>query len=192
MILDIQGVGTVLLERSSRARRINITVRPFRGVRVAVPRGVPFALAEQFARSRVNWMRVHVERMRRIEERYAAVPVVEIDREEAGKALRTRLAKIALKHGYTYNRVTIRNQKTRWGSCSVKNNISLNIKLTLLPGELQDFILLHELVHTRVKNHGKAFWTELSRAEPRARELARQVNQQNLGMLRLESASGAR
>ena len=50
---------------------------------------------------------------------------------------------------------------TRWGSCSAKNNISLNILIAQLPKELQDYIILHELLHTRIKNHSKIFWTEL-------------------------------
>jgi predicted metal-dependent hydrolase len=80
--------------------------------------------------------------------------------------------------------VTIRNQKTRWGSCSAKNNLSLNIKLALLPDELRDLILVHELVHTRIKNHGPDFWRELKSIYPDARKLDRQVNRLG-GLLRI-------
>jgi hypothetical protein len=108
---------------------------------------------------------------------------VHIDRDKARQVLESRLEEIAAKHGYTYNRVTIRNQKTRWGSCSSKNNISLNMKLVLLPDDLRDFILLHELVHTTVKNHGNDFWEEITKAEPKARELTKQINQLNLNLI---------
>jgi predicted metal-dependent hydrolase len=57
----------------------------------------------------------------------------------------------------------MRNQRTRWGSCSNKNNINLNMKLIRLPDEMIDYVLLHELVHTRIKNHTKDFWRELDR-----------------------------
>jgi predicted metal-dependent hydrolase len=57
----------------------------------------------------------------------------------------------------------VKNQKTRWGSCSEKNNINLNVNLVLLPDELIDYAILHELVHTRVKNHSKRFWAELDK-----------------------------
>ena len=77
--------------------------------------------------------------------------------------LTERLKYLAEKHGYTYNRVFIGNQKTRWGSCSSKNNISLNMKLVLLPDELMDYVILHELVHTHRKDHGKAFWAEMDK-----------------------------
>ncbi|MFC2065463.1 M48 family metallopeptidase [Chloroflexota bacterium] len=57
---------------------------------------------------------------------------------------------MAVQHSFTYNRVTIRNQKTRWGSCSHKNNISLNMKLVLLPEDLVGYVILYELVHTKI------------------------------------------
>lgn len=170
----IKGAGTVLLEKSPRARHVSITVRPFRGVRVAVPLNVSFVAAEGIARSRAEWIKKHRSGMKRLEERYRSAgksPVIP-DPEKAAVMLRERLARLAEQYGYRYGRVTIRNQKTRWGSCSGQNNISLNIRIALLPDELRDYILLHELVHTKVKNHGQDFWTELLRVEPRARELA--------------------
>ena len=92
-----------------------------------------------------------------------------IDKEEAREKLSERLAKLAAEHHFQYNRVSIRNQKTRWGSCSSNNNISLNMKLLHLPDQLIDYILLHELVHTRVKNHSQDFWNELETVVPNAR-----------------------
>ncbi|MEA3348593.1 MAG: M48 family metallopeptidase, partial [Pseudomonadota bacterium] len=78
----------------------------------------------------------------------------------------------------------IRNQKTRWGSCSAKNNISLNIKLALLPDQLRDLVLVHELIHTKIKNHGPNFWQKLEKIYPQARKLDQQVNNHS-GLLRL-------
>ena len=66
-------------------------------------------------------------------------------------------------HGFTYNKVFVKNQRTLWGSCSAANNINLNVSLLGLPDELRDYVILHELVHTRHKNHGRAFWTALNR-----------------------------
>ena len=183
--INIEGIGPVLLERSTRAKRLNITIRPFKGVRVAVPIGVPFKIAEQLTRAKSKWLSHHIPRIKELEKIYktASLDKITINKKEASKLLIKRLEEIAAKHGYSYNLVSIRNQKTRWGSCSSNNNISLNVKLTLLPDALRDFILLHELVHTKVKNHGKGFWAEIMKAEPRARELAKQVNQQNIQLL---------
>jgi hypothetical protein len=65
----------------------------------------------------------------------------------------------------------VKNQKTRWGSCSEKNNINLNANLVLLPDELIDYAILHELVHTRVKKHSKRFWDELDKLVGNAKKL---------------------
>jgi len=102
-----------------------------------------------------------------------------IDRQATRRRLVDRLNYLALKHGFEYNRVFIRNQKTRWGSCSGKNNINLNVNLVRLPDELMDYTILHELVHTRVKNHGKRFWAQLERLLGDARKLDRALNDYN-------------
>jgi len=185
VIIFIPDVGPVLLQRSVRAKRMSITIKPFKGIRVAVPRGVSFAMAAQMAHAKSAWMKNHCARMKELEKHCeaAAANKVQVDRDEAGKILTERLAAIARKHGYRYNRVSIRNQKTRWGSCSSRNNISLNMKLTLLPDELRDYIILHELVHTRVKNHGPDFWQEMLRVEPDAESLDRRMKEQCILLL---------
>ena len=81
-----------------------------------------------------------------------------IYRWEARRYLPVRLSELAAKHNLPFNKVSIRNNTSNWGSCSSRNNISLNLKLMKLPDHLIDFILLHELAHTRVKNHGPEFW----------------------------------
>ncbi len=164
MILKIEGAGAVLFEQSYRAKHLNISVRPFKGVRVAVPVGFSFKKAEKIVRSKVGWIKRHQEKMKQMEkaQRYFLSRSGNVDRPEAKAGLIKRLDKLAEENGFSYNKVFVRNQKTRWGSCSNKNNISLNIKLLGLPGELMDYIILHELLHTRIKNHSKEFWTELN------------------------------
>lgn len=102
--------------------------------------------------------------------------LVGIYRFEAQKFLPARLTELAQKHGFTFNRLTIRNNRRNWGSCSARNNISLNLQMMKLPDELIDYILLHELVHTRIKNHGPLFWAKLDESTNfRAREMSKQV-----------------
>lgn len=102
--------------------------------------------------------------------------MVGIYRYEAKKLLAPKLNELAQKHGFQINKITIRNNKRNWGSCSFKNNISLNLQMMKLPDELIEYILLHELVHTRIKNHGPQFWEKLDEITNfRARELSKQV-----------------
>jgi len=102
--------------------------------------------------------------------------IVGIYRYEAKKLLPPKLTELAETHGFQYRRITIRNNKRNWGSCSSKNNISLNLQMMKLPDELIDYILLHELVHTKIKNHGPLFWQKLDELTNfKARELSKQV-----------------
>ncbi len=182
--VEIHGVGPVLFERSRRAKHISISVRPFAGVRVAVPAGASFRKAEEFVHTRVNWLRRNLRKVRRYEKESKVISGApfNIDRAEAGRKLVGRLEYLAQRYGFTYNRVFIRNQKTRWGSCSHKNNISLNIKILSLPEELIDYVILHELTHTRVKNHSTDFWAELDKFVGDGKAMASRLREYRLGL----------
>jgi hypothetical protein len=77
----------------------------------------------------------------------------------------------------------VKNQKTRWGSCSDKNNINLNINLVRLPDELIDYVILHELVHTRIKNHSHQFWEEMNKVVEDPKSLDKKLRQYTPSLL---------
>lgn len=175
--VELQGVGPILIERSRRARRISISVRPMRGVRVAVPYGVSFDMAQEFAESKISWIKKHLQKIQK------ATPIDSaegIDKNKARVKIINRLNALSEEHKLPYNLVFIRNQKTRWGSCSAKNNISLNIKISLLPEEYFDYVILHELVHTQIRNHSPKFWQALNRLVGDARKMDRGLNNYQL------------
>lgn len=158
-ILTDPQVGEVLLVKSARSRGVSIRVHPVKGVRVSVPRLVPFAAAVAFYKMKRNWV---LEVMARQRERFKDVQVaspdeVEALRRKAKAELPSRLAELAGRYGFVYNRVVIKHNATNWGSCSSKNNINLNLNIVRLPKVLQDYILLHELCHLRHHDHGHAF-----------------------------------
>lgn len=100
---------------------------------------------------------------------------------EATAYLPGRLSQLAARHGFKFGRVTIRNQQSRWGSCSSRNNINLNLHLIRLPDPLIDYVLLHELAHTVEKNHGPGFWKLLNQhTGGRARALDRELKQYSI------------
>ena len=102
--------------------------------------------------------------------------VIEVMRWEAKLYLPKRLKELADKNGFRYENVSIKNTKTRWGSCSSTNNINLNLHLMGVPEHLLDYVLLHELVHTVVKNHGEKFWLMLEKYYPNARKADKEMN----------------
>ncbi len=96
---------------------------------------------------------------------------------EAKRYLPYRLDMLARQYNIRYKGVVIKNLKSRWGSCSGRNNINLNLHLMRLPDELIDYVLLHELCHVHEKNHGPGFWSRLDMmTNGHARELDRKMN----------------
>lgn len=178
--LEIDGIGPVEFYHSRRAKRLIISVKPHKGVRVAIPRGSSKKEAREFVLAKKDWVARHLARVKTAEAESAALPP--IDRNAARRELIVRLEALSEKHGFSYNKVTIRNQRTRWGSCSPKNNISLNMKLVRLPSRLVDYVILHELVHTRIKNHSPEFWNELDRYVGNARKLRSRMKAYWLGV----------
>ena len=158
--IDLPNLGLVLFEQSKRAKHINISVKPPATIRVAVPQGISYKKAENFARSKEIWIKNTLHKMKLRQKQLVKLNPVDIH--YAKVYLIKRLEELAGQYGFIYNKATVRNQKTRWGSCSVKNNISLNIQLMSLPPELIDYVILHELVHTKVKNHSTIFWSTLN------------------------------
>jgi predicted metal-dependent hydrolase len=87
-------------------------------------------------------------------------------RKFAANVLRERSSELAARHGLQFSRLTVRNQSSRWGSCSSKRAISLNWRLVLIEPALQDYIILHELAHLREMNHSQRFWRLLTSYDP--------------------------
>lgn len=102
---------------------------------------------------------------------------VEALRAQAKRELPPRLAALAAQHGFTYNKVFIKNNVSNWGSCSSLKNINLNLRLVTLPQDLQDYVMLHELCHLRYLNHGKEFHALLESVCPGHRQLASRMKE---------------
>ena len=120
---------------------------------------MPKAKALEFLDSRVGW--VEQSRQRFAERGVARVEYtpeqIEQMRREAKDVLPGRVAFWAEKFGFRYGRVTIRASRSKWGSCSGENNISLSLFLMTLPPHLRDYVIIHELCHTVHHNHSAAF-----------------------------------
>jgi predicted metal-dependent hydrolase len=136
-----------------------------------LPRHVSLDRGRQLLGRGLPWIRKHLQRVQ------AAQADPSFDRIEARKVLVERLRHLAQTYGYTFNKVFVKDQKTLWGSCSAANNINLNVNLVRLPRELADYVLVHELVHTRHKNHGRAFWSELNGIVGDGRSLQKRLRQ---------------
>ena len=158
VLIDPQ-IGEVVFRKSLHSRSISIRVHPVKGVSVSVPYIVPYAAARLFFEARRGWV---LETMARQKEKYKDVKVaspteIEALRRQARKELPVRLAELAARYGFAYNKVAIKHNASNWGSCSTKGNINLNLNVVRLPKVLQDYVLLHELCHLRHPDHGHGF-----------------------------------
>jgi len=188
-IIQVPGIGEVLLVKRRGATRLRISVSPRRGVAVSMPWLLPYAVAEKFLLSKRQWVAAVLERQAVLQQKAvqggktASVPSdpVELERmrEAARAALVPKLREAAARHGFGFKgRVAIKNNVTNWGSCSSKGNINLNMRLILLPEHLQDYVILHELCHLRHQNHGPQFHALLdSLLGGREKELQRELHE---------------
>ncbi len=183
--IDIEGVGRVLLKKRRGTRHLNIRVIPFKGVKVTVPYMFSFMEAERVVRSKRGWMKKQLLKMGSVENEYNsnAKNVICLEDSEARKMLVRRACELAVQYQFRFNRISVRHQKSQWGSCTAANNLILNIKLAGLPEKFVDYVILHELIHTRIKSHGKVFWDMLERYVPDARDIDAALGKYHLGII---------
>jgi len=156
--------------RSNRGS-VALEIRPDLSVVVRAPSRMSQRQIEEFVSSRQQWLEDHMKIMeQRRRERAGAPPITmeEVRRlaDQAMTDLPPRIRRYAALMGVTYNKVTIRNQRSRWGSCSSKGNLNFNCLLMLVPEEVRDYVVVHELAHRRQMNHSPRFWAEVEKVMP--------------------------
>lgn len=155
--------------RHPRARRYVIRVRPDGSVRVTVPRWGSRGQAELFAEQQRPWIdrqKARIEAGRNTGGMVYTPEAVRELRRRAVRELPVRLSVFAERHRLAVSRVSVRNQRSRWGSCSPSGHICLNWRLVLMPDTVRDYVLVHELMHLRRLDHSPQFWRLVAHACP--------------------------
>lgn len=151
-------LGEVIVACSRRSRRIVIRVVSSDGVRLSFPPHTSQKRAWEFLLSRKEWiLKTQASFASRVSLASISEQEIEQLRVEAKATLPPRVEELAQRYGFQYGKVTIRATKSKWGSCSAKCDISLSLFLMKLPQHLRDYIIIHELSHTRHHNHSAAF-----------------------------------
>ena len=167
----------VLLVRHPRARRYVIRVADDGTVRVTVPRWGSKKEAEEFARQQRAWIEKQWRRAEQERSRPRPAPLApDVARElrtRAKQVLPARLLELAASHGLAVTRVSIRNQRWRWGSCSRRGHICLNWRLVTMPDWVRDYVMLHELMHLKRMDHSPRFWKLVAQACPNYQDARR-------------------
>jgi predicted metal-dependent hydrolase len=153
-------LGEIVFRKNPQAKRYIIRIKP-----AVVVVTIPYRGSYTFAQDFLEKERESILKKKQILTLQEQPAVSSADetllRNQARNYLPVELARLAKVHGFNYHAVSIRKSKTRWGSCSSKGSINLSLYLMLLPAHLIEYVLLHELCHTREMNHGPRFWALL-------------------------------
>ena len=157
---------TYTLRISSRAKRVRLSMYS-EGLTVTIPKLSFLPQAEKFILEKSQWV------LRKLQQRKTSTSTIPLA-EGSYKTHKVIALDLALRrlryfnqhYGFKYNKVTIRNQKTRWGSCSRKGNLNFSYKIALIPSELADYVIVHELCHLKEFNHSVNFWNLVAQTVP--------------------------
>jgi len=206
-IVKYKEIGVVRYVQNRRARNMSIRINQAGEVRVTIPGFVSRKRAEKFLFSKREWVlsKLSVMKERDLAEVVPAdgdiilireIPVrIELKKgenlaeealwrillEKARAYLPGRVNKLSADHGFDHAGVRIRKMKSRWGSCTHAKHINLNSWLMMLPDHLSDYVILHELVHTRYPHHGPEFWGALDEVTGgRSKELRKELRKRRI------------
>lgn len=165
------------VKRYKRAKHVRISVKPGGRVVVTLPWRAPKYLADEFVQRQMAWIQKAREKMVHVEplSRSGTTEEYKKYKKEALKVFTQRLSQLNTYYQFSYKRVSIRNQKTRWGSCSKTGTLSFSYRLLLIPEAVRDYVLVHELCHTREMNHSRRFWNLVSQTIPDYKALRKQL-----------------
>ena len=157
--------------QKSRRRSISVSVMTDNRVLVKAPYGTTERTVQEFLLSKKDWIKKHLEKQNREEEKAESLGLLSADeikqiKKQARRVILQRVEYWANKIGVTYGRIAIRLQSSRWGSCSADGNLNFNCLLVLMPPEIMDSVVVHELCHRRHMNHSKDFYAEIDRVFP--------------------------
>ena len=158
----------------SKRKTASISIGRDCTVTVRVPEYVSEKDALKFVQSKEKWILKHLRQMK---EKAVQSDVEKLDESQIKELYQKAREEIPKEVGYyakivgvDYGRITIRSQKTRWGSCSSKGNLNFNCLLMLAPKEVREYVVVHELCHRKQMNHSEAFWKEVEKVMPDYKE----------------------
>ena len=151
----------------SRRKTVAIHITAEGAVQVRCPSRMPKWQIQQFVDSKKSWIEAHLQK---IASRPAQPKLTQQElkalAKQAEEDLAQRVARFSPLAGVSYGRITIRAQRTRWGSCSGKGNLNFNCLLMLAPEAVRDYVVVHELCHRKEMNHSQQFWQEVEALLP--------------------------
>ncbi len=175
---------TYTLRGYRRSRSLRLSVHPDGHIVVSTPLRVPVRIVEEFLQSKGAWLLTHLAQINHSSLPRPQHTPLEIKRLrlQTREIVEQRLTHFNAHYQHRYQRISIRNQRTRWGSCSKTGNLNFNYRIALLPPHLADYIVVHELCHLRMFNHSTKFWALVAECIPDYRNCRRELR--SIGLLK--------
>ncbi len=162
------------IKRYRRSRSVRIRIDGAGEVRVSAPLRVSLRMIAGLVKSKISWIegvraKLKLTSARRVGE--GTTVEYKKNKKAALRLVTARLEYFNRHYGFAIGKLSIRNQQSRWGSCNRVGNLSFNYRVVMLPPELQDYLVVHELCHIAEHNHGPAFWRRMQETVPNAKKL---------------------
>lgn len=178
IILDSEKIEYTI-RKHRKAKRLKIAISCDGNCTVTLPWRMSMLDAEKFIQQNSEWVLDKIGAMKKIGQNNLLLNRDKKEYQKVKEYARDFITKRLEKHnefyGFTYKKIAIRNQKSRWGSCSRKGNLNFNYKIILLPERHADYIIAHELCHLKEFNHSQRFWNLVSQSIPEYKEIKKQL-----------------
>lgn len=170
-------------KRSNRAKRLRLAVYYDGSFIVTVPKNFLISKVEKYIIEKSKWVLEKLEYFKKLS--YSDALRIkddqfEVYKDEAKKVVERRIKHFNKIYGFKFGKITIKAQKTKWGSCSKKGNLNFNFKIVALPKDIRDYIIVHELCHLKEFNHSQKYWNLVAKSIPNFRSIKNQLN--NIGL----------
>ena len=167
------------LSENGIASKMRLSVFPGGILKVTIPKGFSRELMEKFMRKKSAWIasKIKIMKKRNFDPIFHGYSKRDYQKykNQALDLAKKKLEEFNRIYGFEYNKITIRNSRSRWGSCSAKKNLNFNYKIAFLPEELLNYIVVHELCHIGQMNHSKSFWDLVKKTIPDYHEMRRKI-----------------
>ena len=168
-----EDIGEVKYKHSKKAKYIRIVINHNSQVSVVIPKYYNIRDAIEFVHSKKNW--IQKNKIKIAQKKKLKLKLSNIELEKFWDDTKQKIVQLADVHQLNFYKLTFKTLKTRWGSCSPNNTICINNLIYYLPDHLKEYIMLHELTHTKIKNHSSIFWEELEKICPNSKLKRREL-----------------
>ncbi len=167
--------------KSARARMLRLTVYCDGNIVATIPRNISENIVEEFIKKKADWI---ISKISHFQQNKALPQRTKLDylkhKKEALELIREKVKRCNQLYDFSFQRISVKNQKTRWGSCSKKKNLNFNYRILFLPEKIADYIIVHELCHLKEFNHSRNFWNLVAQTVPNHKSIRKELKNNKL------------